>query len=120
MAWSGSGSGVLDDLQLSVTSAPAGVFGLTCAGRLQARTPLGDGFLCLDPAGGLQRLPLQVSGTDGTFAFGPGLVDQSQSWGGGAIAAGTTWNFQCWFRDVDGPCGNGSNLSNAVSVAFSL
>lgn len=120
LGWAGSGSTVADDLELHVTGAPAGVFGLACAGRLRARTALGDGLLCLDPAGGLQRLPVQVSGADGSFVFGPGLVDQSGAWTDDAIAPGTSWNFQCWFRDPNGPCGSGSNLSDAVDVAFSL
>ena len=35
----------------------------------------------------------------------------------GAILAGSTWNFQAWYRDV--PAGGaGWNLSDAVSVTF--
>ena len=33
-----------------------------------------------------------------------------------AAAAPTTRDYQLWFRDGMGPCGTGSNLSNAVQV----
>jgi hypothetical protein len=37
---------------------------------------------------------------------------------GAQIAAGETWHFQAWFRDPSGPCGMGSNLTNALRVTF--
>ena len=38
----------------------------------------------------------------------------------GQITAGQTWNFQAWYRDPDGPCGQGSNFTNALEVTFVL
>ena len=37
---------------------------------------------------------------------------------GGAVTAGTTWNFQVLYRDPAGPGGNGFNTTDAVSIAF--
>ncbi len=40
----------------------------------------------------------------GTFGPASGYV----------ITPGSTWNFQAWYRDGNGP----SNLTNAISVTF--
>ena len=45
---------------------------------------------------------------------GPGSPPPS-----GAILPGSTWHFQTWYRDIAGPCGAFSNLSNALSVTWS-
>ena len=37
--------------------------------------------------------------------------------GAGAVLAGSTWNFQHWFRDPGG-AGSGFNFSNALTAAF--
>ncbi|MFT5154100.1 MAG: hypothetical protein ACI841_004107 [Planctomycetota bacterium] len=52
--------------------------------------------------------------------IGPGLVQESRTSFGaaGCISAASTWHFQAWYRDPQGPYGSGFNLSNAVSVAF--
>ena len=35
-----------------------------------------------------------------------------------AVAAGETWSWQAWYRDVDGGGAPTSNLSSAVGVTF--
>ena len=52
--------------------------------------------------------------------IGPGIAAFSQANFGllGHIAAGQTWNYQCWYRNPFGPCGSNFNLSNALQVTF--
>ena len=53
------------------------------------------------------------------MTLGPGVVALSQALPpGGHITAGSIWHFQAWFLDPTGPCGQGSNMTNAVRVAF--
>jgi hypothetical protein len=53
------------------------------------------------------------------LTLGPGVVGLSNSLPpGGHIQAGQIWHFQAWFRDPAGPCGQGSNMTNAVRVMF--
>jgi hypothetical protein len=68
---------------------------------------------------GLFRLGAQTADADGVIVRGPGIVTQSQGFPvAGRIGAGQTWNFQCLYRNVGGPCGSGFNLSNGLSVTF--
>jgi len=66
------------------------------------------------------RFPLANSSASGTIAVGPGVAGLSTILfpSTGNIAGGSTWNFQCWYRDSTGPCNTGSNLSSAVAVTF--
>jgi len=99
---------------------PANTFGLLFMGNQQVALPFGDGLRCV--GGQLERFgPPQTSGASGEFSVGPGIAAISCA-GGGApttcIDAGSTWNFQAWYRDAQGPCGSGFNLSGGVSVLF--
>ena len=38
--------------------------------------------------------------------------------GAGQVLEGSTWHFQCWYRDPQGPGGTGFNLSDAMAVTF--
>jgi len=68
---------------------------------------------------GLYRLGVQFADAEGVIVRPPGLVAYSQTLGGlGAITAGQTWSFQCWYRDIASPCGITNNLSNGLSVQF--
>ena len=53
-------------------------------------------------------------GGSGRLAF---AVDFSGLPNGGDITAGSTWNFQAWYRD---PAGGGTsfNLSDAIEILF--
>lgn len=119
MTATGSNSVGADDLVLTTTQAPINVNGILFMGDATILpTPFGDGRRCV--SGNLARYPFQNSGGTGTFTYGPGL--SAYSIGNfpviNHLLAGTTWNFQMWFRDPPGPCGNGFNLSNMTTVPF--
>jgi len=108
-----------NDFGLSIAGAVPGNAGLFFYGSNQAQLPLGDGFLCVTGgSSGIIRLqpPVQIDGAGN--ALRP--IDFSAppaSSGPGAIIAGSTWNFQFWYRDpAGGPAG--SNLSDGLSVVF--
>jgi plastocyanin len=77
--------------------------------------PFGNGFRCVGtPSDPIFRLPVIQADASGTFTF---AVDFTSLPVGGAIQGGTTWNFQCWFRD---PAAGGAafNLSDGLRVTF--
>lgn len=86
-------------------------------GPNQISTPFGDGVRCV--GGQIFRLPPPLF-TDAQGSASR-LVDfGAPPTGGGSpgtITAGSTWNFQFWYRDPAGGPG-GFNLSNALAVTF--
>ena len=103
-----------DALEFHVSGLPPYSFMVLYQGTDQAASglgvPFGDGLRC---AGGTtRRLGIRVSNLYGVVGYGPGLA------GIGHWQAGETWHFQAWYRDPGGPCGSGSNMSNATSVTF--
>jgi len=112
----GSTSIGVDDLVLTTIQMPLNKFGLTYMGSMQtgggSGQIFGDGLRCV--RGELRRFSIQHSGSSGTFSLTSPVAQSS-----GLIAAGTTWNFQAWFRDnAASPCGTQYNLSNGLSVSF--
>ncbi|MCB9914798.1 MAG: hypothetical protein H6828_06560 [Planctomycetes bacterium] len=117
----GTSSVTNDDLKLTVSSMPVNKFGVFYMGPNQIALPFGDGLRCVGGGGvGLFRYnPPLNSGAAGSISIGPGLVAWSSGFPpGGAITPGSTWQFQCWYRDPFGPCGQFFNLSNGYSVTF--
>lgn len=113
----GTSSVSADDLVLITDSAPANKFGLFYMGGNQISVPLGDGVRCV--GGSTFRYGIMNSGSGGVFVMGPGIVATScANWIPGCIASGDIWNFQTWYRDPPGPCGNQFNWSNGISVEF--
>lgn len=115
----GSTSLATDNLVLTTTGLPPGQFALTVMGTLSFQFPAGNGLRCV--AGALYRYtPVLNSGATGRIEVGPGLVQQSctQFPAGGCITAASTWNFQTWYRDPSGPCGQPFNFSNGYFVTF--
>ncbi|MCB9915299.1 MAG: hypothetical protein H6828_09135 [Planctomycetes bacterium] len=109
---SGTSSVFNDDLVLTVTNLPTGQFGIVYFGNNAIGPfPFGDGLRCV--GGGVIRFAPKNSGTAGTISYGPGLIGGGAPW-----APFQTVRFQGWYRDPSGPCGNGFNLSNALSVIF--
>lgn len=108
----GSNSIAANDLQIWCTSLPANTTGYMVYGAGQNNVPFGNGTLCT--AGPRNFMPVQqVTG---------GLVQRLFDYNGpnsagGAITAGSTWNFQFLYRD---PAGGGAqfNLSNGLTIPF--
>lgn len=102
----------------SLSGAPAQQFGLVYFGSVSAQLPFGDGWLCISPfEGGLTRLP-PVFQTDNSGAAQVMLDFQTPPLLNGPISSFSTWYFQAWYRDLQGPGGLGFNTSDALRVTF--
>jgi len=118
---SASGSQVVasNDLTLHAAGMPPGQFGILLTSMTQGSSPLGAGTLCL--GGSIVRFqgPGQVlqASPGGEFSL---QIDLTAIPAGTpvAVAAGETWNFQAWFRDVDPVLGNTANLTDGLEVPF--
>lgn len=116
-----SGSAVLaaDDLVLTVAGMPSTQFGIVYTGAGIANVPFGDGRQCIEAP--FFRYFQDMSDASGSMSLGPGQVVSyaNANFGmAGMVVVGSTWHYQCWFRDPGGPCGSNFNLSNAVSVTW--
>lgn len=118
LSGTGSPSVTADDLVLTATGVLPNQFGVMFTGPSQSEMPFGDGLLCIQ--GTLNRYPIQNSGPGAVMTEGPGLVAFSLANfpPSGHITPATTWRFQAWYRDPQGPCGTAFNLSNALEVLF--
>lgn len=105
-----------DDLLLVASQLPASVNGMWLMSGSTTQVPLGDGLRCVSSP--IYRYGLFNSGPSGIATRGPELVGNSCGMPGGCIVAGTTRHFQVWYRNNVGPCGNGSNLTNLLTVTF--
>jgi hypothetical protein len=118
----GSDSITIDDFALIATGLPINKFAIFYMGGGQAQLTFGDGQRCVSTGGvGIFRyLPPKNTGPTGSLQLGPQVADLACSSfsGAGCITASSTWNFQTWYRDPMGPCGNAFNLTNGVSVTF--
>jgi len=108
-----------DDLEIAATQLTPFSIGLLFMGPTQLDIPFGDGRLCVGPT--VFRLQIAAADVAGTALYGPGFVAMSNSIGGAAvITAGTTMNFQVWYRDSAAFCTTSTyNLTNGLSVVFS-
>jgi len=107
-----------DSLVLTVTNLPipgggGSSFALFFQGDAQTNVPFQDGRRCV--AGAQVRLGTKA-GTGGTTSYPQG-GDLSVSVKG-LVAGPTARYYQVWYRNVSGPCGTGSNISNGVSVIW--
>jgi len=93
-------------------NAPPNKSGIFFYGLTQTNVPFGNGRRCV--ANPFYRLPLVTSSQFGDFEFDLNLNSLPA---GGAIAAGQTWNFQCYFRD---PAAGGAlfNATDGLSVPW--
>jgi hypothetical protein len=106
-----------NNLELYVIQIPPLQLGLAFCGPTQASpTPFGDGQLCI-PAPLFRLGPPRLS-TTGRELFLP--LDSTlpgQAYAFAQITAGSTWNFQVWYRDT-GSTGAGYNLTSGLGLAF--
>lgn len=113
MSSSGSTGITANDLVLTASGAPPGMFGLFYSGTSTIQTTFGDGLRCVGGPG-LFRLPPTQASAGGVFTRS---LDQGALPAGIVIAAGDVRHFQCWYRDPTGG-GAGFNLSDGRTVRF--
>ena len=106
----GSSSVAVNDLELRAMNVPSGEFGIFFYGDAPAQFPLGLGTVCV--GGGMHRLlPALLAEPNGQLVRVLDLGAPPTP--SGQITAGSTWNFQGWFRS-----GVDFDFSNAVQVTF--
>lgn len=108
----GSAAAAPLDLAVEVTGLPAAPnFGLLFFGPNQIPpVALGEGFLCV--GGGIVRVTPTAQAAGSTVITLDGSAPYAAT-----IVAGSTQNFQYWFRDPV-PGGAGFNFSDGISVSF--
>ena len=108
----GTGSNVVasDDLALHVAQGPANKTAWFLQGGTAVSAPFWDGIRCTgSPLIRLQAIRLSASGAgDSTVS----IVAR------GGASPGTSRIYQSWFRDPQGPCGTGANVSAGLVVAW--
>lgn len=117
----GTHSVAADDLMLVTENIPADNFGLYYMGSTQIEFVFGGGLRCVGAGNaGIFRYAPASAGSAGVLQEGPGIVALScqRFPAAGCISPGSTWNFQCWYRDPGGLCNAEFNTSNAISVQF--
>jgi hypothetical protein len=113
LSYTGSSSLAAHDLELAALSLPAGQATLFFYGASQGQAPFGDGFLCI--SGGVFRLGSKVADASGRAALSIDYAGAFEP--GGELSAGSSWNFQCWYRDP-GSLRSGYNLTDALAISF--
>ena len=112
IAWFGSASVAADDFAVQAHGGPANVNGLLLEGTAQVSLPVMDGQLCT--GGATRRLRIFQFDGQGAASISYNLASLS-----GNLNAQDVRHYQVWYRDpVMGPCGNGGNLSNAMTVTW--
>ncbi len=115
----GSLSIASNSLVLVAEPCPAHQYSVFFYGSSQTYIPFGQGWLCVGGGtAGLQRLqPLVLINSAGASIYDVDLTQPPASTGPGRIDPGSTWNFQCWFRD---PAAGAPafNLSDGLSIRF--
>lgn len=111
-----------NDTVLVAKNLPQNTFGLFITSQAQGFTanPGGSaGNLCLGGEIGRYVGPAQIrnSGADGTISLWVDLLLTPQASGFVAIGAGETWNFQAWYRDLNGGLPT-SNFTTPLAVPF--
>lgn len=106
-----------NDLVLLASRMPVGIFGIFAVSQSQDHVPMaggGQGTLCLGGQIGRYQTQIQNSGVSGSFDLTVDLTAVPGASGPYAAPAGTTLNFQGWFRDANP--GATSNFTNGYSV----
>ena len=101
------------DLALEAWSLPSNSFGIFVASRTRGAMPLSQGTLCLGAPFVRFAQSILNSGATGSVALDVPFTALPP---GVSFAAGETWNFTYWFRDVSPPAS--ANLTDAVEVVW--
>ncbi|MEZ6018433.1 MAG: hypothetical protein R3F49_25280 [Planctomycetota bacterium] len=107
-----------NNMELRAEDLPPHTVGYFLVSPTQGASPVGQGRLCLGGAIGRYNQPgaVQSSGPTGAIHYAIDTSGIPSPTGFVPMAAGQTWNFQCWFRDAN-PMTT-SNLTDAVSVSL--
>lgn len=108
----GSTSVAANNFSLSCSQMPLAQFALAFYSTAEANSPFGNGTLCVSPQ--YRVNPPQPTLGTGTIVAPVDLANPPEP--AAQITAGSTWNFQVWYRDS--AMGVGSNLSNPIKVTF--
>ena len=116
---SGTNSVLADDMTLTTTGLPPNNLTIFLAEVGTGEVSFGDGVLCV-ASGSLKifRFDPMMSNAAGDASV-TGIVGISATVFTqpiGVIDPGETYHFQTWYRDLNGPCGNGYNTSNGLTV----
>ncbi|MEZ6018294.1 MAG: PQQ-dependent sugar dehydrogenase [Planctomycetota bacterium] len=115
----GTSSIAANDLILSARGLNPNAPALLYYGGAPTQIAQGNGFQCVTSGGrGIYRLAPSAAGTQGALSQPLDLTQPPLGAGPGMAVAGSTWVFQCWYRDVNGPLGQTSNYSDALSIRF--
>ncbi len=113
-----AGSDVVADNNLTLTAGPApiGETGIFFYGLNQNSVPLGNGIRCIGPGNYRVLPPVSVVDSGSGLGFMSTMVDLfNPPQASGTITAGSTWNFQGWFRDS---AAGSTDLSDAQEISF--
>lgn len=115
----GSSSVVLDELRFEARKLQPNKSAILFMGGGVGNAVLGDGLRVVASAPtGFYRYGVMQSDSSGA-ALRTNIISRSQLFPPtGQIQPGSAWNFQVWYRDSAGPCGSGTNITNAVEVTF--
>ena len=109
-----------NDVELRVSSVPAGQFGIFVVSRtFGTPVPVGDGNLCLNGQIGRYQDLSQIWQADpmGEAGLVIDLQTIPQPMSIESVMPGETWSWQAWHRDAN-PMGPTSNFTNGVSIPF--
>ena len=119
--WSGSTSVQVNDFHLTLSGAPANQFAHFFYGPVEIPPiALADGFRCIGAGATTLARILPAAKIDGSGQLDVKLNIPGSLLSPNIITPGSTWRFQCWYRDGPGPGGNGSNVSDGLRVTFCL
>jgi len=118
----GSADVAANDVTLRATSLPANQFGIFVVGQTQGFTPNpggSSGDLCLGGAIGRYNQPGQILVTNaaGEMTLALDLTETPTPNALVAIAAGETWSFQGWHRDIVAGLPT-SNFTDGLEITF--
>lgn len=106
-----------NDFQVGAFGLPINTSCLFLYGSAGTQLPLGNGFLCVDQP--FRRMGVVQASIAGDVFRPIDFTTLPFANGTFGITAGSTWNFQVWYRNVAGG-GAGFNLSDGLRVTFGL